>query len=324
MHFSIKRTYWSGHARILELVRPLGITPARADLLRLVALYERTGISQQKIIRHLGVSPPTVTKLLHAMAAKGWIDVIRHKHDNTICVTRAGLVLIAQVISRLILSGMLTLRMAVAWGHGPSARQLWERMYRLLNRARRAFHDRAPFLHPWRRADTEVKGTHPLVWEKRLAADDFDDTVAEDLAVIRKRAKAPIAVPPIPRTKRELENIEANRVYHHDDLVIPGLPDPRARKKQREESEAEAFARDLETLARQASRATPAAPAADAAVVSASATNAATSEKETAEATSDEKVDLTSFWAMLANSSGTEGSTLDDLPKWGSLEVEED
>ena len=207
MHFSIKRVYWSGHARIRELVVPLGITPARADLLRVVVMHEQ-GMAQATLMQHLGVSPPTISKMLSAMVEKGWVERFASKNGNIIHATRAGVVLIAQVIQRFLLSGALPLRMAMAWGHGPGADR--QALYRLLNRARRALLDRAPFLHPWRKEATYVR-RHYTFWEARLRADDVDDTVAEDLEKIRARAKAPIACDPPPRTARELENIAAHR-----------------------------------------------------------------------------------------------------------------
>ena len=345
LHFSIKRVYWSAFARLRELLIPLGITPARADLLRVVAIHEY-GIGQSTLTQQLGVSRPTISKMLAAMVEQGWVEKIELEDGtNLIQATAAGLVLIAQVIQRFLLSGTVPLRMAVAWGHG-LAKKLRATLYRILNRARRAFLDRAPFLHPWRTESTYVRRKY-TIWEAPLRADDVDDTVAEDIALIRERAKQPFACAPPPRSSRAIENINAQR---RSDAAPPP---PTQERVDREESvtppatiAVEAWAplkadpdkadaahvapnaapktdADVVPKADPETKAPGAAPKTDADVVpktdpekKAPGANAKTDTGED----DDIPPELAALWKNLVELSGLRGLSPDEVPKWDEPE----
>jgi DNA-binding MarR family transcriptional regulator len=152
--FSVKRV----HLRVVEeskaLLRRFGLTPARFDLLRIIYEYEPHGIPQSEIRLLLGVSATTVSRMLIALEALGFVERTpvdgdrrrllvkltdfgwgRYEDADVACVCSGR----AEDMARRGVGGdakLASIRLRLVQKH--------------LNSMRRVFRDGAPFVDPWR------------------------------------------------------------------------------------------------------------------------------------------------------------------------------
>lgn len=161
LHFGIKRAF---HA-ILRVNRPLlaksGITPARFDLLFTI---RRTGggrveLAQSSIRRALGVTRPTVSRMVRSLEELGLVT--RHPYyDDTrtrlVRLTKAGKKVLGRVLRKLIHGGVVErgVRRALYFPKSPpSARNmdlsLIAELDMTLTQIRRCFGDFASLAYPW-------------------------------------------------------------------------------------------------------------------------------------------------------------------------------
>jgi DNA-binding MarR family transcriptional regulator len=104
LFFGVKRTHLAVNRWALHRLREFGVTPARFDLMRLI--YERNFWWTQDAVRHrLGVARSTVSRMMRALEALGWMTRERSKWDRRTLVctlTYEGRRVVASVMSALI------------------------------------------------------------------------------------------------------------------------------------------------------------------------------------------------------------------------------
>ena len=164
--FAIKRV----HLRVVAITRGLlldsGLTPARFDMMRIVALHQPWGITQSKLRVVLGVSAPTVSRMLRSLELLGHVVRSRDCRDGRdvrVKMTEVGRERIEDVLHSLIESGIAD-RMAARgldFDREAAAQKLTV-LQRTLAYMRWVFADEAPFWHPWR--------IDPLPWRRTTHA----------------------------------------------------------------------------------------------------------------------------------------------------------
>jgi DNA-binding MarR family transcriptional regulator len=76
--FNLKRAHHETLAWARKLLAPFGITPARYDLLRTIYEHDDVGcMEQQRLLRILGVSAPTVSRMLKSLVQLGLVEHYR-------------------------------------------------------------------------------------------------------------------------------------------------------------------------------------------------------------------------------------------------------
>ena len=70
--FALKRAHWSSVKVATQLLKPLGVTPSRFDMLWLIA-RSGYGFVQKGLWRALGVSRMTVSVMVRAIEKLGWV-----------------------------------------------------------------------------------------------------------------------------------------------------------------------------------------------------------------------------------------------------------
>jgi len=154
--FSAKRV----HLRTLHVSRALlkgsRLTPARFDMMRIVELHEH-GVAQTKIVTLLGVTGATVSVMLKALEALGFVTRARCDDDRRylyVHITPEGLAEVRASRVALVESGVAE---RTALESLDASRSVAARMAddhrRLLRIIRQRFQDPAPFEHPWRKGD---------------------------------------------------------------------------------------------------------------------------------------------------------------------------
>jgi DNA-binding MarR family transcriptional regulator len=155
--FGIKRV----HLRVVQitqgLLRGRHLTPARFDLMRILELYEEDGMPQAALQYRLGVSAPTVSRMLKSLAKLGFVRSSRLARDRrckVVKITAVGQNVVENARAALIESGA-AVRLAL---HGVAADRkeapaALETFQRFLSRLRKAYSDTAPFDNPWKRED---------------------------------------------------------------------------------------------------------------------------------------------------------------------------
>jgi len=160
LHFGIKRAF---HA-ILKVNRPLlarsGVTPARFDLLFAIHSGDaRTEMEQSSIRRTLGVTRPTVSRMVRSLEELGLVTRSVSYSDlrtRLVRLTKAGKKVLARVLRKLIRAGVVDrgVRRALYFPNAPpSARNmdlsLIGDLDATLMRIRRCFGDFASLDYPW-------------------------------------------------------------------------------------------------------------------------------------------------------------------------------
>jgi DNA-binding MarR family transcriptional regulator len=169
--FSIKRV----HLRIVEeckrLVGKFELTPARFDMMRIVMLHAPHGITQAKIRRLLGVSAPTVSRMLKSLEVLGLVSrkpYPRDKRHVIVECTELGHARTEDAISALIETGHAEDMARRGVDVDPEAAVPRLRvLQRALSFMRRTYKDAAAFIDPWR-TDSLVPYHYTTVIDGRL------------------------------------------------------------------------------------------------------------------------------------------------------------
>jgi DNA-binding MarR family transcriptional regulator len=181
--FGVKRAHLEVVWRLTgPLIEKSGLTPARFDLMRIVRLRPH-GVPQGTLHWLLGVSPPTVSRMLKSLEELGWIRRVEHRRDRrsrVVHITESGtaaveMALAATVGSReaehhvaRVATGDRTRRSggrqdaAAIKGAIEAAKAKVVALEGTLARMRSALFDFAPFVHPWRATDEDFH-VHTIV-----------------------------------------------------------------------------------------------------------------------------------------------------------------
>ena len=153
--FGLKRA----HHGVLRIARralaQMGLTAARFDLL--YAVLEREGLPQFELCHALGVSAPTVSRMVTSLEQLGLIA--RHTTDvdrrlRHVSLTDTGRRIIEEAIGGFMTSG--TAQLAVdsvlcptRWYDGKLCSRVRQQLERTLDKIRHAFGDIADLYRPW-------------------------------------------------------------------------------------------------------------------------------------------------------------------------------
>jgi DNA-binding MarR family transcriptional regulator len=155
--FGFKRV----HLRVVHitqaLLRERHLTPARFDMMRIVEMYEDEGVPQSTIQHLLGVSAPTVSRMLKSLEKLGFVRLSRLARDRRrglVNITAVGQWVVQNAREPLVDSGVgerMALR-GLAFDQ-EAARPALDTLQRFLWRLRRNYGDSAPLDHPWKMQD---------------------------------------------------------------------------------------------------------------------------------------------------------------------------
>ena len=116
--FSLKRAFHKSIEAGLALTDPFGLTPARFDLLHALVGPKRDGTRTRQcwLRRKLGVSAPTVSKMVTALEELGFVVRLRDENGRScgVQITEKGKERITRALHLLIDRGVAH-RMARAW-----------------------------------------------------------------------------------------------------------------------------------------------------------------------------------------------------------------
>jgi DNA-binding MarR family transcriptional regulator len=162
--FGLKRAY-HGTLRIARAtLAAMGLTAARFDLLFALLEGEREcecGTLQSDLRRELGVSRPTVSRMLSSLETLGLVRRERSPYDRrqvSVELTRRGRLLIARAHRRMTRSGQAQLAVDCALGASPLSNRWYDAAYcframatleGLLRKIRDAFGDFATLHYRW-------------------------------------------------------------------------------------------------------------------------------------------------------------------------------
>ena len=157
IYFGLKRAYQS----TLRITRPwlkrMGLTAARFDMLTVIRRHPCVGVQQSKLRQWLGVTAPTISRMLRSLRALGLVARERSRSDRRtydLTLTEAGLALIRRATRVLIDWGTVQLAVDCALAgtrcHDEDAcfRAMAEADW-VLRRIRNAFYDRADLYYAW-------------------------------------------------------------------------------------------------------------------------------------------------------------------------------
>ena len=153
--FGLKRA----HHGVLRIGRralaQVGLTAARFDLL--YAVLEREGFPQFELCQALGVSAPTVSRMVTSLEQLGL--VVRHttlvdRRLRHVALTDTGRRIIEEAIGRFMTSGTAQLAVDSAlcptrWYDGKLCSRLRQRLEKTLDKIRYAYRDIADLYRPW-------------------------------------------------------------------------------------------------------------------------------------------------------------------------------
>jgi DNA-binding MarR family transcriptional regulator len=154
IYFSLKRTY---HRFLATTRRPLacyGLTAARLDL-----LYALSGVeflrSQRELERVLGVSAPTVSRMLKSLEELGFVERCPAIHDarrRIVALTYEGRQIVRRALRDIVHSGAIELVVESVIARCAFAIARFAEIYELdatLRRARSRLGDVATLVYPW-------------------------------------------------------------------------------------------------------------------------------------------------------------------------------
>ena len=163
--FSLKRAHHSSLAKQRKWLAEYGITPARYDLLVVIAstnawLKKVHFVHQSQLWRELGVTPAVVCKMLCALEK---LRLVRRKRSKgadrrqvNVELTRKARGLLNRIQKFVIRPGIVWFALYHAFG----TRNADVRTFNsLLETFRKSFEDAATFLYPWCRRTTHPKRT---------------------------------------------------------------------------------------------------------------------------------------------------------------------
>ena len=153
MFFGIKMV----HLRILDWGRPrlrkYRLTPARFDMMCVIDGYEHEGIPQRNLQYLLGVSGPTVSRMLQSLEVLGFVERERMRDGRCLRVriTDLGIEHLDAAYVALDISGLVRQRALCPFlpDQDTAEREL-KALRRCLSKIRRAYGDITPFEEPWR------------------------------------------------------------------------------------------------------------------------------------------------------------------------------
>jgi DNA-binding MarR family transcriptional regulator len=156
--FASKRAY---HGVLRVTRRPLqvlGLTAARFDMMYALMPWDSSGPShlfQSELRALLGVSAPTVSRMLASLEKLGWIsrrpDCV-DRRQREVSLTEAGLACIRAAYRAIVRASMRLLYMAMTFGERWSANAAFVPMCELeayLTCLRREYGDSATLAYPW-------------------------------------------------------------------------------------------------------------------------------------------------------------------------------
>lgn len=151
--FGFKRA----HLRVLHItrvmLRPIALTPARFDMMRIVELHREWGVAQAKIQHLLGVTAATVSRMLKSLRLLGFVSRERSERDARcvlVRITDLGLRTVREARERLVDSGVADRMIERGLAFDPdAARPQVDMLQRFLSRIRKNYGDPSPFRHPW-------------------------------------------------------------------------------------------------------------------------------------------------------------------------------
>ncbi|HEY4015083.1 MAG TPA: MarR family transcriptional regulator [Polyangiaceae bacterium] len=135
----------------------LGLTAARFDMMTAVRDLGREGCTQRELRGALGVSAPTISRMLRALEELGLVSRTRSYPDRRqrwIQLTELGIARLRKATRRLVRSGAIQLAVdcALTGDHAHDESRCLQQMdlaEMILNRIRRAFRDVATLDYPW-------------------------------------------------------------------------------------------------------------------------------------------------------------------------------
>ena len=172
--FNLKRAYHGTLRLTRRLLRRLGLTAARFDLLYIVEKAGKTML-QCELRRVLGVTAPTVSRMLASLQALGWVErevVDMDRRRRHVTLTKAGLRCVRRAAREFIHSGWVELAVDSAlcphrWFNAVECGRARGILSTTLERLRYAYGDRAT-------------RDYPLYYEE-----DFEEEEEEDIAPLR-------------------------------------------------------------------------------------------------------------------------------------------
>jgi DNA-binding MarR family transcriptional regulator len=150
--FCVKRVHLMGLelSRALLRTNPLTLTPARFDMMRIVHVHDLQGVGvpQANIRLVLGVSGATVSRMLKALQAHGYIvrKRVRYMRGLIVHLTDWGRALIKSLVAQLVDSNVIDNELDEMVEPEPKALPAFDKLLRFF---RNAYVDPAPFDHPW-------------------------------------------------------------------------------------------------------------------------------------------------------------------------------
>lgn len=137
IQFGLKRAHQTSLRFSHKLLRPFGITPARFDMLRCIERLEYG--FQCEIAEALGVSAPTVSRMLKALVELGLVVRARFEEwgrGKIVALTAEGMALVKRAVESLFGSGAAALieQSVASWSH--SAHRVSRHIERFYNHLR--------------------------------------------------------------------------------------------------------------------------------------------------------------------------------------------
>ena len=164
--FGLKRAYHGTLRVTRRALARIGLTAARFDLLYIV---QKGGeITQRELRKALGVSGPTVSRMLGSLEDLGLIErevSDLDRRERYVILTRVGRRCVRKAVRLLIHTGHVQLALDGAlcgdqWHHAMACETAKKACDRTLGRLRRAFGDVATFAYPFTCEDREVELFH--------------------------------------------------------------------------------------------------------------------------------------------------------------------
>lgn len=162
--FGLKRAYHGTLRVTRRALARLGLTAARFDLLYVM---QKGGamLTQRELRKALGVSGPTVSRMLGSLEDLGLVErevSDLDRRERYVRLTRAGRRCVRRTARRLIRTGLVQLALDSAlcvdqWHNAKACEAASKACNRMLGRLRRAFGDVATFAYPSTNDDEELK-----------------------------------------------------------------------------------------------------------------------------------------------------------------------
>ena len=182
--FGVKRAHLEVVWRLTgPLIEESGLTPARFDLMRIVRLRPQ-GVVQGTLHWLLGVSPPTVSRMLKSLEKLGFVRRTVHpsdKRNRMVHITASGTEAVEKALAATVESREAERHVARVARGDRTGRRRRERgdaaavegairvakakvvaLAKTLARMRSALFDLAPYAHPWRANDEDFH-VHTIV-----------------------------------------------------------------------------------------------------------------------------------------------------------------